>query len=107
MKRKPFSSPRVHLAENLISQGQTDLNTKASHIAHHAMDHSLLVKDVAVVGGGNAGFESASQLLAYCKSVTLLSRSDFKADPATIDTILANPKMKAIKNAVPKEVLGN
>ena len=64
-------------------------------------------QDVAVVGGGNAGFESASQLLAYCKSVTLLSRSDFKADPATIDTILANPKMKAIKNAVPKEVLGD
>ena len=64
-------------------------------------------QDVVVVGGGNAGFESASQLLAYCKSVTLLSRSDFKADPATIDAILANSKMKAIKNAVPKEVLGD
>jgi len=64
-------------------------------------------QDVAVVGGGNAGFESASQLLAYCKSVTLLSRSDFKADPGTIDTVLGNPKMRAIKNAVPKEVLGD
>ena len=63
-------------------------------------------QDVAVVGGGNAGFESAAQLLAYCKSVTLLSRSDFKADPGTIDAVLSNPKMKAVKNAVPKEVLG-
>jgi thioredoxin reductase len=64
-------------------------------------------QDVIVIGGGNAGFESASQLLAYCKSVTLLSRSDFKADPSTIDAVLANAKMKAIKNAVPKEVLGD
>src|SRR3990167_4777472 len=29
-------------------------------------------KDVAVIGGGNAGFETAAQLLAYTKSVTLL-----------------------------------
>ena len=64
-------------------------------------------QDVVVVGGGNAGFESAAQLLAYCKSVTLLSRSDFKADPGTIDAVLANAKMKAVKNAVPKEVLGD
>jgi len=41
--------------------------------------------DVAVIGGGNAGFESAAQLLAYCKSVTLLQQSEvFKADPITV-----------------------
>jgi alkyl hydroperoxide reductase subunit F len=56
--------------------------------------------DVAVIGGGNAGFESAAQLLAYCKSVTLLHRNDsFKADPITIEKVLANPKMKGILNA--------
>src|SRR5690606_2975659 len=27
-------------------------------------------QDVAVIGGGNAAFESAAQLAAYCKSVT-------------------------------------
>ena len=27
-------------------------------------------QDVLVIGGGNAGFETAAQLLAYCKSVT-------------------------------------
>jgi thioredoxin reductase len=64
-------------------------------------------QDVAVVGGGNAGFESAAQLLAYCKSVTLLSRSDFKADPSTVNAVLANPKMKAVRNTVLKEVLGD
>lgn len=54
--------------------------------------------DVAVVGGGNAAFETAMQLLAYCKSVTLLSRSEFRADELTVEKILQNPKLKAIKN---------
>ena len=42
--------------------------------------------DVAVIGGGNAAFESAAQLLSYCKSVTLLHRSDsFRADEITVE----------------------
>jgi len=40
-------------------------------------------QDTVVVGGGNAGFETSAQLLAYAKSVTLLSRSEYKADPVT------------------------
>ena len=61
-------------------------------------------KDVAVVGAGNAGFETALQLLAYCKSVTLLTRGDsFKADEVTVAAATANPKMRVIKNA---ELLG-
>ena len=65
-------------------------------------------QDVAVIGGGNAGFESAAQLLAYCKSVTLLIRGDtLKADPGTIEKVTSNPKMKVIKFAVPKEVKGD
>jgi NADH-dependent peroxiredoxin subunit F len=64
--------------------------------------------DVVVVGGGNAGFESAAQLLAYCNSVTLLNRSDtFRADAITVEKLRAHPKMKIITNAVPKEVLGS
>lgn len=62
--------------------------------------------DVAVIGGGNAGFESAAQLLAYCKSVTLLSRGDFRADEITVEKVLKNPKMTAIKNVDILEVKG-
>jgi thioredoxin reductase len=55
----------------------------------------LLMEVVLVVGGGNAGFESAAQLLAYCKSVTLINRSDkFRADPVTIETVSKNPHFK-------------
>ena len=64
-------------------------------------------RDVVVVGGGNAGFESAAQLLAYCNSVTLLNRSEnFRADPVTIEKLSKNPKFKIIVNAVPAEVKG-
>ena len=63
--------------------------------------------DVAVVGGGNAGFETAAQLLAYCKSVTLLHRSDvFRADEVTVEKVLKNPKMSAIKNVQILEIKG-
>lgn len=62
---------------------------------------------VAVVGGGNAGFETAAQLLAYCKSVTLLHRGDeFKADPVTVKKVLSNPKMHAVLNVEILEVTG-
>ncbi|MES3031858.1 MAG: FAD-dependent oxidoreductase [Patescibacteria group bacterium] len=65
-------------------------------------------QDVVVIGGGNAGFESAAQLLAYCKSVTLLHRSDtFRADEITVEKVLKNPKMKAIKNVDILEVKGD
>ncbi|HEY5589246.1 MAG TPA: FAD-dependent oxidoreductase [Candidatus Paceibacterota bacterium] len=57
-------------------------------------------QDVIVIGGGNAGFESTAQLLAYCKSVTLIHRSaEFRADEITVKKVLANPKFKAIINA--------
>ncbi len=63
--------------------------------------------DVAVIGGGNAGFETALQLLAYCKSVTLLSHGEFKADPVTVEKALAHPNMKAIPNVEPAEIVGS
>lgn len=65
-------------------------------------------QDVVVIGGGNAAFESAAQLLAYCSSVTLLNRSDdYRADPVTVKKVLNNPHMKSITNAVPKAVHGD
>ncbi|MCU0678081.1 MAG: FAD-dependent oxidoreductase [Candidatus Pacebacteria bacterium] len=63
-------------------------------------------QDVAVIGGGNAGFETAAQLLAYTKSVTLISHSDFKADAITVEKVVAHPNMTAIAHAEPVEVHG-
>lgn len=62
--------------------------------------------DVVVIGGGNAGFESAAQLLAYCKSVTLLSRSQPRADEITVNKLLERPNFKLIVGAIPKRIEG-
>jgi len=63
--------------------------------------------DVAVIGGGNAGFETALQLLAYAKTVTLIHRhSEFKGDPVTVEKAIAHPNMRVIVHAEPTEVIG-
>lgn len=64
-------------------------------------------QDVAVIGGGNAGFETAAQLVAYAKSVTLLHRTDaYKADPVTVERVLEHEHMTGIRNAETTEVFG-
>lgn len=64
-------------------------------------------QDVAVLGGGNAAFESAAQLAAYCKTVTIVNRSDsFRADPVTVEKVLAKENVSVIKNAKVEEVFG-
>lgn len=63
--------------------------------------------NVAVIGGGNAGFETAAQLLAYAQSVTLLNQSDaYRADPVTVEKVLAHPNMKGITSAKTLEITG-
>ena len=63
--------------------------------------------DVVVVGGGNAGFESAAQLLAYCTSVTLLSRSEPRADPITVEKLKSRENFHLVVNATPKSIQGS
>ena len=63
--------------------------------------------NVVVVGGGNAAFESAAQLSAYCKSVTILQRSsEFRADPVTVEKVLSKASVKAVTDTEIKEIKG-
>ena len=107
-----FSTKTVLVA---TGSGRRKLEAKNADVLEHkgltycaSCDGPLFAdQDVAVIGGGNAGFETAAQLLAYCKSVTLLHRSDtFRADEITIEKVLKNPKMQAIKNVDILEIKG-
>jgi len=65
-------------------------------------------QDVAVIGGGNAAFESAAQLAAYCKSVTIVNRSNtFRADPVTVEKVCAKENVHVLNNAQVVEVKGD
>lgn len=65
-------------------------------------------QNVVVVGGGNAGFESAAQLLAYVQHVTLLEHGDtFKADPITVQKLQAHKNFTGIVNADTLEIHGD
>ena len=66
-------------------------------------------KKVAVVGGGNAGFEAVEDLFPYASEVWLLERTDvLRGDQITQDKIKKNPKFKGvIFNADITEIIGN
>jgi len=65
-------------------------------------------KEVAVVGGGNAGLEAVIDLLAYATKVYLLQRSDkLKGDPIIQDEIKNSGKAEVILNADTTEILGD
>lgn len=64
--------------------------------------------EVAVVGSGNSGFETAAQLLEYTPKVTLFNRGNsFKADEVIVNKVLNNPKMVLINSAEIIEVKGD
>lgn len=65
-------------------------------------------QDVAIIGGGNAALETAAQLLAYCKSVTIINRAEkLRSDEVTVEKLKKNPKLAIIKNAIPAEIKGD
>ncbi len=65
-------------------------------------------KEVAVIGGGNAGMETAQQLTAYASKVYILEYEDeFKADSVTIDKVLGNQKVTPILGTEIVEIKGD
>lgn len=64
-------------------------------------------RDVAVVGGGNAGLEAVVDLLPYAKHIYLMEYSDqLKGDPVTQEKIKQSEKVTIIYNAESVRVEG-
>lgn len=65
-------------------------------------------KDVAVVGGGNAGLEAVIDLNAYAKTIYLLQRRDvLRGDAVSQEKIKSFPKVQIIYNALTQEIVGD
>ncbi|MEK7519588.1 MAG: FAD-dependent oxidoreductase, partial [Patescibacteria group bacterium] len=65
-------------------------------------------KEVAVIGGGNAGFETAQQLLAWATKVYILERGEeFRADPVTQEIVLKDKKVFPLRTAELLEIKGD
>lgn len=65
-------------------------------------------KKVAVVGAGNAGLETAIDLLPYASEIFLIVRGDkIKGDPATFEKIKTNSKVKVYFNTEIAEIFGD
>lgn len=64
-------------------------------------------KDVFVAGGGNAAVEAALDLAKIARSVTLVHRSQLRADAILVDLLYANPKITVHLRTRILEVLGD
>ncbi|MBI2635398.1 MAG: FAD-dependent oxidoreductase [Parcubacteria group bacterium] len=65
-------------------------------------------KDVAVVGGGNAGLEAVIDLFPYAAKIYIINRGpNLSGDPLTQEEVKKSPKVTIISNAETQEILGD
>lgn len=65
-------------------------------------------KDVAVVGGGNAGLEAVIDLFPYAAKIYLINRGpNLSGDPLTQEEVKKSSKVISIINAETQEILGD
>ncbi len=62
--------------------------------------------DVFVAGGGNSAVEAALDLAKLANSVTIVHRSEFRADKILVDKLAANPKIKIFLQTKITEIVG-
>jgi len=65
-------------------------------------------KEVAVVGGGNAGLETVRDLLPYASGIVIFEYADeMKGDPVTLEKIMKSGKVEALTGVQVLEIFGD
>lgn len=86
--------------------GEDEYRNKGIAYCAHCDGPLFAGKHVAVIGGGNSGVEAAIDLAGIVKHVTLLARSQVKADPILQDRLKTLSNVTVIENAQIKEITG-
>jgi alkyl hydroperoxide reductase subunit F len=79
---------------NVGCPGEQEYQTKGVAYCPHCDGPLFSGKDVAVIGGGNSGVEAAIDLAGVVRHVTLLVRSDLRADAVLV------AKLKSLPNVI-------
>jgi alkyl hydroperoxide reductase subunit F len=86
--------------------GEAEFRNKGVAYCAHCDGPLFAGKHVAVIGGGNSGVEAAIDLAGIVKHVTLLARSQVKADPILRERVFKLPNVTVIENVQVKEITG-
>lgn len=64
--------------------------------------------EVAVIGGGNSGFDAAVQLMKITPKVYIIEKTgNLRADPVVIEKVMTAHNVEILTNAHPTEVVGD
>ena len=92
---------------NMDVPGEQEYKARGVAYCPHCDGPLYKGKRVAVFGGGNSGVEAAIDLSGIVEHVTLLARSQIRADAALQAKLKSIPNITTIPNTLPAEVLGD
>ena len=92
---------------NMDVPGEQEYKARGVAYCPHCDGPLYKGKRVAVFGGGNSGVEAAIDLAGIVEHVTLLARSQIRADAALQAKLKTIPNITTIPNTLPAEVLGD
>ena len=86
--------------------GEQEFKNKGVAYCPHCDGPIFKGKDVAVIGGGNSAVEAAIDLAGIVKHVTVIQRSELRADTVLQERLYSLPNVTVLTNSVTKEITG-
>ena len=86
--------------------GEQEFKNKGVAYCPHCDGPIFKGKDVAVIGGGNSAVEAAIDLAGIVKHVTVIQRSELKADLVLQERLRSLPNVTVLTNSITTEITG-
>ncbi len=86
--------------------GEQEYKNKGVAYCPHCDGPIFKGKDVAVIGGGNSAVEAAIDLAGIVKHVTVIQRSELRADTVLQERLFSLPNVTVLTNSITTEITG-